>query len=331
MFTKTLALIGTMFLFSIAVAQVAPPKRGKLPPTEDLDARYKALSCAMVTISWEETTVPSVWFGTGIPWPITTQHFGSGFYASEDGKIVTAAHVVANKSWSDPGTGMVIILAPPEEWIVENSNHESFHVPQAGLMKTSDAWGADIAVLDTHRVPPCWLRTGDATAVLPGQHILTLGFPQLAFRSLSVYSGIVVARLKLDLLMGATIQGGPVKAQNDFLRVQMPISPGLSGAAVVDDNNEAIAVVSLAGSSSQLLDFLIAVADMQDLLASQPGAQRNLDWPWAVGELAKRWRESASPGYGDSVPLSYLTKRTLSPTHHGVVKFVHPQQSDHPN
>jgi len=332
----SLAIAATLLLSLFLDAQVAPPHHEsnyahiKHSRAENYSQRYDALRCAMVTIGWEETVLPPMAFNFQTPLPVTIQHFGTGFYASEDGKIVTAAHVIANKSWSDPGTGLIVTLDPPEYWMIENSNNESLRIPREKLAKTPNAWGADLAVINTGQKPPCWLKTGDANSVRPGRHVITLGFPGLAFRSLSIYNGIIVARLKLDLLIGMTIQGRPVKPQNDFLRVQMPISTGLSGAAVVDDDNHAIAVVTLAGASSGILDFLIGVASIQDLTLSQTGQTHTVDWPWAVGELAKSLKEFASPGYGDSVPLSYLRIETLSPIHPGVVRFVHQQQSGRP-
>ena len=159
----------------------------------------------------------------------------------------------------------------------------------------------------------------------------TLGFPGLAFGSLTIYSGIVSARLKSDLPIGFSMQGAPVKPQNDFLRVQMPLSPGLSGAAVLDDDNRVIAVVSSAGASTAILNSLIQTASIQESFF-RPGQQNNVDWPLAVGELARTLRDYASPGYGDSVPVSYL-KKTQTPTaiDHEPVQPSRQQQQGHPN
>ena len=319
-------------------AQVAPPKHEsnsehvKQSRAQNYSQRYNELRCAMVTISWEETVSLPITVVGQQPQPVKMKHFGSGFYASADGDIVTAAHVVGNKSWSDPGTGMVVSVATPDSWTVVNSHNESQQIPREKLEQSPDAWGADLATIKSGSKPPCWLEQGDGSSVQTGQHVITLGFPGLSFGSLSIYTGIVSARLKLDLMIGITIQGKPVKPENDFFRVQMPISTGLSGAAVIDDDNRAIAVVSSAGASSPLLDTLIGVASTQDLMMTQTpsGQNRNIDWPWAVGELAKSLREYASPGYGDSVPLSYLKAEKPVPTRREASPRDHQQLQDHP-
>ena len=324
-----LVIVTFAFLCCFATSQVAPPKYGRY--ANNLQKRYEDLRCAMVTISWVELTQAQI-PNNPVPQTVTTTHFGTGFYVSADGDIVTAAHVVGNKSWSDPGTGMVVSLSTPDFWTIENSKNEKNSISHTKLEQTSDAWGADLARIKTGYNPPCWLRISDGISMRPGEHVITMGFPQLAFRSLSLYSGIISARLKSDLLIGATIQGAPVKAQNEFLRVQMPISPGLSGAAVIDDNNRVVAVVSSAGASNVILDYLIQVANNQEMLPIPLGQTHNVDWPEAVGNLARTIREYASPGYGDSVPLSYLkTVQKVASTDHASAVRAHPQPQGHPN
>jgi hypothetical protein len=298
---------------------------------DNLKERYDDLRCAMVTITWEEMAVVPP--QSNQPLQIATiTHFGTGFYSSANGDITTAAHVVGNKSWSDAGKGMVVNLATPAFWTIQNSKEENIRVSHDKLEQSSDAWGADLARILTGSVPPCWLRTRDDQSIGPGDHVIALGFPQLAFRSLSLYSGIISARLKSDLIIGTTAQGAPVKAQNDFLRIQMPISPGLSGSALIDDDNRAVAVVSAAGASTTILDALIQVANIQEMTPSHPGQQRNVEWPEAVGNLARTIRDFASPGYGDSVPLSYLKRvQTPTPTNPANALRGHQQQPAHPN
>ena len=322
-----------------APAQVAPPKTEsrlhhlffRHTDVGDLEQRYNSLRCAMVTISWKETMVsPST---AGQQQLVSITHFGTGFYTSPEGDVVTAAHVIGNKGWSDPGTGMVVSLATPAVWEIQNSDDVKQEISRDKLEQAPDAWGADLARIKTSSKPPCWLRTVDDESVRPGQHVVTLGFPALAFKSLTIYSGIVSARLKSDLMVGVTAQGAPVRSQNELLRVQLPLSPGLSGAAVVDDENRAVAVVSAAGASTTILDALIQLASIQELTFASPlppGQSRNVDWPLAVGELAKTLREYASPGYGDTVPLSYLKAKTSATTGREPAPRDPPRIQDHP-
>ncbi len=233
-------LVAVMLPGSLCLAQVRAPKHesrlkhlfSSHRDRDNLAARYADLRCAMVTIEWTDTLVFTTTSQPGQP-PLTQQmtitHFGTGFYTSADGDVTTAAHVVGNKSWSDAGTGMVVSIATPQSWEIQNSKEEKLTVTHERLVNSPDAWGADLALIQTNHAAPCWLRMRSKPAIGAGEHVITLGFPALAFGSLTMYTGIVSARLKSDLPVGITIQGAPVKPQNEFLRIQMPLSPGLSG------------------------------------------------------------------------------------------------------
>lgn len=114
----------------------------------------------------------------------------------------------------------------------------------------------------------------------------------------------------------ANAQVAPPKRESrwhhDFIRIQMPISGGLSGSPVIDDENRAVAVVNLAGVWHPALDALIGLSDKGQLgppVLLLPNGQNSLNLNWAVGELANSFHRYASPGYGDSVPLRYLKKK----------------------
>jgi hypothetical protein len=78
---------------------------------------------------------------------------------------------------------------------------------------------------------------------------------------------------------------------------------------VINDRNEAIAVVTQAGASTPDLDALIQSQRTKDLAAG--GSSKEPEPLSAVAHLAEIFRDFASPGYGDSVPLSYLPEKTV--------------------
>ena len=154
---------------------------------------------------------------------------------------------------------------------------------------------------DRHRRQTC---TMCGTSNRTGQHVLVLGLPGLAFGSLSMYSGVVSGRLRTALTTGKTLQGHPVTSNVELVRVQMPISPGLSGAPVVDDENRAIGVVTSAGAWSQDLEFLLEWERLRES-RNLPMPIGSLDLPTLLGELAETFHDYGSPGYGDAVPMRY--------------------------
>ena len=132
--------------------------------------------------------------------------------------------------------------------------------------------------------------------------------------SLSIYTGIMSARLNLDLIIGATKDGKPVKPENEFIRVQMPISPGLSGAPVIDDKNRVVGIVTSAGASTQDINLLLQAYHLKAFPENPPvvlvpgQVTVNLNVFSIVAQLAESLRNFASPGYGDAVPMRYLRK-----------------------
>ena len=303
------SLRAVLILFcTTAVAQVAPPKHEsnfahvKHSRAQNYSQRFDAIRCAIVQIV------------RGIPGVGTS--YGTGFYINVDGDIVTASHVIGEREWTAKDGGVTVDLPLPGSLTIV-SDSGTFTVNQDSIEENRESWGADIARIKTCRKVKrdCWLSMGDDEKVKTGDPVITAGFPGLAFGSLSLYTGIVSAtKVENQLPVGQTKNTHePVSATSTYIRVQMPISGGLSGSPVIDDENRAIAVVDAAGLWSEVLDRLIYLADTNQLgppLFQPPAVPQKdtLNLGWAVGELAKSFHQYSSPGYGDSVPLSYLTK-----------------------
>jgi S1-C subfamily serine protease len=295
-------LLAMFVLLHSALAQVAPPKpetgaaHVKQSRAGNYSQRFEAIKCAIVQVFRGQ--------------PVPGTQYGTGFYVSAGGDVVTASHVLADRVWTAKDGGVTVDLPTPDVLTITDSSGEDFTVPKTAVEENREAWGADIALIKTGKKSRCWLAIGDDSKVKTGDHVITIGFPELAFESLSLYTGVVSAvKLKSKIPIGKTANGGqPVQAQSEFIRVQMPISGGMSGAPVVDDNNRAIAVVDSAGLWDPDLDLLIGLADRNQLGPVFP-APNTLNLAPLVGQLAKSFHQFASPGYGDSVPLSYLKKK----------------------
>jgi hypothetical protein len=91
----------------------------------------------------------------------------------------------------------------------------------------------------------------------------------------------------------------------------MPISPGISGAPVIDDRNMVVAVVTTAGAWNPELDALL---QMQRSGAIPPSTPNAVNFASMLADLAEIFHDYSSPGYGDAVPLmNYLGGSTTPP------------------
>src|SRR5271169_5681297 len=97
----------------IAAGQVAPPKHESrlhhlFTPHRDSDnlqQRYEDLRCALVFIQAGNRT-------------------GTGFYVSPDGDIVTASHVIGDRSFIHNGAQMLITIPIPNAIVIKTSSAE---------------------------------------------------------------------------------------------------------------------------------------------------------------------------------------------------------------
>jgi S1-C subfamily serine protease len=292
-----------------AFGQIAPPKSeprlhhllAAYRDADNLRQRFNDLKCALVLIR-------------------TPSGFGTGFFINSEGDIATASHVLGQRTFTSQDDGKIQVgLEFPASFTLTDGQDKSTEISAENVEKNGDAWGADVAVLKSGIHTSCWLATTPDADISQGEHLITMGFPGLAWGSISIYTGIMSARLKLDLIVGTTKTGQPVKPENDFIRVQMPISTGLSGAPVIDDKNRVVGIVTNAGASTQDIDLLLrfyhlnafAVPPPVVVPAPQPGQQQvtvNLNVFSIVAQLAENLRNFASPGYGDAVPMRYLRK-----------------------
>jgi hypothetical protein len=309
---NNLAIITIAFLSCLSTAQtglrpIKPPKP-LYSQKRSLEDRYSSLSCGLVVIQ------------SGLK-------LGTGFYVSPDGDVVTALHVIGDRT-ADPTTtpgAWNIQLRHPNSITIKN-HKETFDVNLEGnLQADGDTWAADVTVLKTGKPTDCWFKIGDDKLAKTGEHVIGMGFPGLAFGSLSLYTGIISAKLKSSLIAGRTSSGQSLQQTNEFIRVQMPISTGISGAPVINDRDEVIAVVTQAGASFPDLDSLIEKQRMKDQ-AGLTDQSTEPDPLSAIAHLGEVFRDFASPGYGDSVPLSYLPARILQANRKSSLSGRQPQR-----
>jgi hypothetical protein len=97
----------------------------------------------------------------------------------------------------------------------------------------------------------------------------------------------------------------------------MPISTGLSGSPIINDENRIVGIVTMAGASTTDIDLLIHLNHSNAFVVQPPlgvppplpGQQQvTLNVFSLVAQLAENLKAFASPGYGDAVPIRYLRR-----------------------
>ena len=151
-------IVAVCCLTQVALGQIAPPKH-----KDDLEQRFDDLKCALVLIK-------------------TATEFGTGFFISRDGDIATASHVLGNRTFESRDNGTIQAdLEMPESFTVVDGQNKSTEVPSTMVEKNGDAWGADVAVLKSGIQTSCWLASTPDSNIRQGEHLITMGFPGLAW------------------------------------------------------------------------------------------------------------------------------------------------------
>jgi serine protease Do len=158
-----------------------------------------------------------------------TRGLGSGFIVSQDGVILTNAHVVADA----------------DEVIVKLTDKREFKAKVTGLDKVSD-----VAVLkiDAKNLPA--VKIGDPQNARVGEWVIAIGSP-FGFEN-SVTAGIISAKSR----------SLPDEGYVPFLQTDVAVNPGNSGGPLFDMNGEVIGINSQIFSRSggyQGLSFAIPI------------------------------------------------------------------------
>jgi hypothetical protein len=186
--------------------------------------------------------------------------------------------------------------------------------PLTHLPKLSPADGlrarSDLAILKTGLPTPCFLKLGGHTAgVAIGQHLIAVGFPESA-ADRALYEGIASARYKHLPLAMAIVNGKPIYPDYDVLRIQMPLTPGVSGGPVIADDGDIVGV--MVENPTEWFDDLNKLIAYEQIRSDGCGAPQS-DLSSMVAKLAWVVRDFVSSGAGLAVPTSYLDVEEQKP------------------
>lgn len=160
---------------------------------------------------------------------------GSGFITSQDGYIITNAHVIS-------GSNTITVM-------LYNGETVDAHI----IGQDSDA---DLAVLKIEKTGLTPVTFGDSDNLVVGTQVIAIGNP-LGELANTMTTGVISA---LDREIN--IDGTPM----NMLQTDASISPGNSGGPLIDSSGNVVGVVSAksSGSGVEGIGFAIPINDVRD-------------------------------------------------------------------
>lgn len=146
---------------------------------------------------------------------------GTGFAVSSKGHIITAQHVIK-------GAKTLKIYLSKDSFVYAQLLH-------------SDPMN-DLAVLKIENTIPDFLQIAPMRSVKTGDRVFTLGFP---------VSSILGQEAKYTEGVVSSLSG--LKGASSFLQITVPVQPGNSGGALVNERGEVVGIIT---SSAAILPFI---------------------------------------------------------------------------
>lgn len=205
--------------------------------------------------------------------------FGTGFFISSDGQLITNRHVI------DEASSLVAFNILGARLALERVMSEE-----------KDLFGPDLVLLKFQVKDVPFLKVRESDDIAEGDKVIVIGNPAGLTGTVSdgIVSGFRTKFLGIPLI-----------------QITAPISPGSSGSPVLDENGEVIGVATLTNSQGQNLNFAIASSEIRSLVRGvwcdeQPEACETL------GGLVNTIREAMTVAQHDraqSIIEKYLADR----------------------
>ncbi len=224
----------------------------------ELGDLFKQVKGSVVVIETTEKGVDS-FSDLGL---ISIDGLGSGVLISDDGKIVTASHVVQVAD-------RISVRFPDGE------------VLPARVLASDPA--ADLALLQLQKLPanPQVAELGDSDLVEVGDRVFVVGAPLGLDHTLTV--GHISARRQPEVELGAT-------AAAEQFQTDAAVNPGNSGGPMFDMDGRVIGIVSYIlsqGGGFEGLAFVVTSNAVKELLLDQQSIWSGLRGRLLTGELAR--------------------------------------------
>ncbi len=272
----------TRFLAGVLISLWAFPV---VAEPQTLAQRYSSLVCAIVHIE-------------------TAKGSGTGFFVDADGTVLTAAHVDLDRQYD--ATASAIVASLQKNVKIATADGRVVDIPATTLAKTDlENAGADLSLLTTGIKPPCFIPIETDQNVHIGDHLISIGFPGNAQLPV-LYDGFLSSlRVQDPTILPVIGQQQIAHIPREVIRTQMPVTAGVSGSPLIDDNNRVLGAI--------VENPVIIPNDIASLVHSYmnggPGTRMyvgGVDPNQMIAELSFVVTEFESSGAGYAVPVVSL-------------------------
>ena len=274
-------------LIALAVGKAALPTDALAQAS--LSARYAKLACAVVQLR-------------------TNDEVGTGFFINSEGDIASAAHVVYDRSYTTGPLGLEPHVTVKVGLRVVQPGLQDIAVPPQTIIP-NDLLNAnhDLAIIKTGNPTKCFLQQDDSDKVRVGDDVISIGFPASSTDRV-LYRGFLSSKHILNHLLGPITDNPGRNAKNmyEVMRVQMPITPGVSGSPLIDDSDRMIGIM--------VEEPVVFAQDVEDLIKAygfdNSGKPVALEFGFntlsILGHLAFAVKTFDTAGAGYAVPINLL-------------------------
>jgi S1-C subfamily serine protease len=218
--------------------------------------------------------------------------------------MVTASHVVYDPTWYAERGQFHVRVTPKKNLAATLLDGKTYPIDLGGHSTLDDANAEfDLAAVQTSIHNECFISISPQFSADVGQHLISIGFPGLNPEGVLYEGFLSSAHARFQAPVGV-VGNQQITANFDVFRVQMPITPGASGAPVLDDADNAIAVVTAVPVLlTQNIERVIGTLKAQQGVTMSLG---RINVVQTLAELAWVVKEFETPGAGYAVPLRYI-------------------------
>jgi hypothetical protein len=171
--------------------------------------------------------------------------FGSGFFISGKGHLVSNAHVIE------------LAFKPGYSAIITTKEGKEFRNKDIKVAGCRDPRYIDLCLLKVNALTPHWIPV-DQSPITPGEKISVIGHPR--GNEWTISEGIISGLRKFN---SNYIKTNDPKTAIKEVQISAPVSPGNSGGPIISENGKMVAITTWVRNDSQNINYGISRGEIR--------------------------------------------------------------------